>query len=97
MNNKAHLRPNDYDKNGDIIPDSVREEKGDLISRSALKETTIQEYCKKHCALPNSEEYCSAFCPCRFFLNLIDSASTVEPSKTDYLDGWDGEYYGEDC
>ena len=30
------LRPNDYDRNGDIIPDSVREEKGDLISRSAL-------------------------------------------------------------
>ena len=24
-NNKAHLRPKDYDKNGDIIPDSVRE------------------------------------------------------------------------
>ena len=23
-NNKAHLRPNDYDSNGDIIPDSVR-------------------------------------------------------------------------
>lgn len=37
MNNKAHLRPSDYDKNGDIIHDSVREDKGDLISRSALK------------------------------------------------------------
>lgn len=32
------LRPDDYDKNGDIIPDSVKEDKGDLISRSALKE-----------------------------------------------------------
>ena len=31
------LRPNDYDRNGDIIPDAMREEKGDLISRSTLK------------------------------------------------------------
>ena len=32
------LRPNDYDRNGDIIPSGWKEEKGDLISRSALKE-----------------------------------------------------------
>lgn len=38
MNNKAHLRPSDYDRNGDIIPMSWKEDKGDLISRSALKE-----------------------------------------------------------
>ena len=37
MNNKAHLRPNDYDRNGDIIPSGWKEEKGDLISREALK------------------------------------------------------------
>lgn len=37
MNNKAHLRPKDYDSNGDIIPMACKEEKGDLISRSALK------------------------------------------------------------
>lgn len=37
MNNKAHLRPSDYDSNGDIIPMSWKEEKGDLISREALK------------------------------------------------------------
>lgn len=37
MNNKAHLRPQDYDSNGDIIPMSMKEEKCDLISRSALK------------------------------------------------------------
>lgn len=37
MNNKAHLRPDDYDSNGDIIPMSMKEEKGDLISREALK------------------------------------------------------------
>lgn len=37
MNNKAHLRPKDFDSNGDIIPMACREEKGDLISREALK------------------------------------------------------------
>ena len=37
MNNKAHLRPKDYDSNGDIIPMACKEEKGDLISREALK------------------------------------------------------------
>lgn len=37
MNNKAHLKPKDYDSNGDIIPSGWKEEKGDLISREALK------------------------------------------------------------
>lgn len=37
MNNKAHLRPQDFDNNGDIIPMACKEEKGDLISREALK------------------------------------------------------------
>lgn len=32
------LRPKDYDSNGDIIPSGWKEEKGDLISREALKE-----------------------------------------------------------
>ena len=36
------LRPNDYDRNGDIIPDSVREDKGDLISRDALWKKTAR-------------------------------------------------------
>lgn len=38
MNNKAHLRPKDYDSNGDIIPMSWKEEQGDLISRKYLKD-----------------------------------------------------------
>ena len=38
MNNKAHLRPKDFDSNGDIIPMACKEEKGDLISRKSLKE-----------------------------------------------------------
>ena len=28
MNNKSHLRPNDYDRYGDIIPSDWKEEKG---------------------------------------------------------------------
>ena len=32
------LRPSDYDRYGDIIPSGRKEEKGDLISRSTLKE-----------------------------------------------------------
>lgn len=28
MNNKAHLRPKDFDSNGDIIPMSWKDEKG---------------------------------------------------------------------
>lgn len=31
------LRPSDYDKNGDIIPSGWKEEKEELISRSALR------------------------------------------------------------
>ena len=46
MNNKAHLRPQDYDSNGDIIPMACKEEKGDLISREALKKA-LKEY--KYC------------------------------------------------
>ncbi len=29
MNNKAHLRPQDYDSSGDIIPMACKEEKGE--------------------------------------------------------------------
>ena len=39
MNNKAHLRTKDFDSNGDIIPMSLKEEKGDTISRKALQKT----------------------------------------------------------
>lgn len=39
MNNKAHLRPKDFDSNGDIIPMGWKEErtKGDLISRAGTR------------------------------------------------------------
>ena len=44
MNNKAHLRPKDFDSNGDIIPMACKEEKGDLISREALKKAVYAEF-----------------------------------------------------
>ena len=44
MNNKAHLKPKDYDSNGDIIPMSMEEEKGDLISRKALRKTVCAKF-----------------------------------------------------
>ena len=38
------LRPNDYDRYGDIIPDSVREEKGDLISREYIRKALNEAF-----------------------------------------------------
>lgn len=37
------LRPSDYDRNGDIIPMSWKEEKGDLISREALRNVILND------------------------------------------------------
>ena len=55
MNNKAHLRPKDFDSNGDIIPMSWREEKGsaekkceDCMYHKFFKKRpdgTIEYYC----------------------------------------------------
>ena len=44
MNNKAHLRPKDFDSNGDIIPMACKEENNDLISREALKKAIKDEF-----------------------------------------------------
>ena len=63
MNNKAHLRPQDYDSNGDIIPMACKEEKGDLISREALKKA-LKEY--KYCGFYDK------------VIEIIDNAPTVE-------------------
>lgn len=54
-----------------------------LIDANAL----IREMCIKFYTTPYYKH----------ILELIDNAPTVEPSKTCYLDDWDGEYYGEDC
>ena len=61
----------------------------DLISREALKKALHNFFDGK---IIDEPTYIlrDVFC-------YIDNAPTVEPSKTDYLDGWDGEYYGEDC
>ena len=64
------LRPSDYDKYGDIIPDSVREDKGDLISRSALKEE-----------IENLIGYSLSY---EAILNAIDNAPTVEAVPLDF-------------
>ena len=67
MNNKAHLRPKDFDSNGDIIPMACKEEKGDLISREALREA-INTYDTFAC-LPDGK-----LCP---FRDLEDSEMYV--------------------
>lgn len=67
MNNKAHLRPKDFDSNGDIIPMACKEEKGDLISREALKEAIRN---------PNDKRYLSESIISLVF-ERIDNAPTV--------------------
>ena len=80
MNNKAHLRPKDFDSNGDIIPMSWKEEKGDLISRDALKEK-IQEIVETE--MPIDEKWAVGL---RHSLKLIDNAPTVDaiPNEEGY-------------
>lgn len=75
MNNKAHLRPKDYDSNGDIIPMACKEEKGDSISREALKKD-IERYqiqWNKNCETDIAKWDC-----CESILAIIDTAPTVE-------------------
>ena len=74
MNNKAHLRPKDFDSNGDIIPMSWKEEKGDLISRKALLEAVEKErQFLKDRGLEGAEHILVLHC-----LPLIDNAPAVE-------------------
>ena len=70
------LRPSDYDKNGDIIPMSCKEDKGDLISRSVLKE--IWELYEKYqpSLATNVYEFGVAL------KGIIDNTSTFEPDGT---------------
>lgn len=69
MNNKAHLRPKDFDSNGDIIPMACKEVKGDLISREALKK-----------AFENlaSDDYNEPIWYQKTVFETIDNAPTVE-------------------
>lgn len=66
------LRPNDYDRNGDIIPDSVREEKEvRLIDANALYrqvKTECNPYGKPTIDFESGKKV----------LKLIDNAPTVE-------------------
>ena len=71
MNNKAHLRPSDYDRNGDIIPSGWKEEKGDLISRSAL----IKEINENHELFEKERVYLEG---------IVLNAPTVEAVPLDF-------------
>lgn len=73
MNNKAHLRPKDFDSNGDIIPMACKEEKGDLISREALKKA-IQELEKEPDYQHEGETWQNGLYAAE---TLIDNAPTV--------------------
>lgn len=73
MNNKAHLRPKDYDSNGDIIPMACKEEKSDSISREALKEVINDLF--------RSGEY-----DCSSVLKAIDNAPAVDLTKNQVYD-----------
>ena len=89
MNNKAHLRPKDFDINGDIIPMSMKEEKGDLISREALKEA-INTYDTFAC-LPDGKLYpvrelehpemFVTYIHVKDVIKAIDNAPTVNPCE----------------
>ena len=74
------LRPNDYDRNGDIIPSGWKEEKGDLISRSALKEELANllvsiDYLVNKTTIADKE---------LAIFSVIDNAPTVEPQKGEW-------------
>ena len=71
------LRPNDYDRYGDIIPMSWKEEKGDLISRSALKEAFLNHSCTEF----EIKNMCRAN---ENVIALIDNAPTVEAVPLDF-------------
>ena len=73
------LRPNDYDKNGDIIPMACKEEKGDTISRSALKDEINKKVEKIIKAFNGYAVDSSAIIYTHIeLLDLIDNAPTVE-------------------
>ena len=80
MNNKAHLRPKDFDSNGDIIPMACKEEKVDLISRSALKVAIEKELDKA-----NLTEYEACICVTSIYDRVIDNAPTVDISGNEYF------------
>lgn len=69
MNNKAHLRPKDYDSNGDIIPMACKEEKGDTISRKWLTDAI------------RNRRTCLSYEEAKDVIDLIDNAPTVDISK----------------
>ena len=71
------LRSNDYDKNGDIIPDSVREEKEvRLIDAEDLK-AKAQRYRNKACTSGTGEFWTGVLWGVDEIVEYIDNAPTV--------------------
>ena len=95
------LRPNDYDRNGDIIPMSWKEEKGDLISREyirkALNEAFGCENATKY-GNENAEQQAKSYSTLMLYEiadiveDVCDNAPTVEERSyaMGYQDGLEG-------
>ena len=78
MNNKAHLRPKDFDSNGDIIPMACKEEKGDLISREYVEKIVIAEFVDLQDGTDEWRTYVND--TCESILSKVHNAPTVEPN-----------------
>lgn len=95
MNNKAHLKPSDYDNEGNILPMGYKrlndgtiintEEKDDLISREALKKLAIP------CEIHNG-----ALTDMCVPLYQIDNAPTVEETVMVDKSNFSKEQYNAD-
>ena len=77
------LRPNDYDRNGDIIPMGWKEENGDLISRSVLKEE-LKKLNKMLLTLTDEKDKQSVRFAINILQDLIDNATTIEPITSQF-------------
>ena len=66
-NNKAHLRPNDYDNNGDVLPDGYKRIDGIVVSSNWRRHIVDTDYnadwiCK-NCGYIVKADYPSMECP----------------------------------
>ena len=90
MNNKAHLRPKDFDSSGDIIPMSWKEEKGDLIIREALKNLLLDSK-PDDIQLSDINFFTGDIkVSLKFVLNIIDNTPAVYDNP--YSDGREDGY-----
>ena len=101
MNNKAHLRPSDYDSNGDIIPMSWKEEKGDLISREQIRKMLNEAFgCENATKYGNKNAEQQALSYSTFMLyeiaNIVEDCCDNAPTVSDrYDEGYAQGYLDE--